>query len=731
MRRKVLGIFCVLALFFLSSGAAHGISVIAKPNKGLPQQIQLYDYTTALIIGIDRYSNLGTEHHLSYAVKDAKGVEEVLRENYQFDEIITLYNEEATRDKIMRVLYGFRSLSPEAGVLVYFAGHGITMSGMIGGKDLGYIVPSDGSLNSSEMYKNISMQQVKSDICVSISAKHVFFIFDACFAGLMLDTRATLIKPSRNVSYLKSITNEQVRQVLTAGAKGQTILDGGPGGHSVFTGRLIQALNNVDDYITAREIGQEIKKQVYGDAAARGHTQRPVDGEIYGTGDFVFVPDLEKRNRDLNAEVHALEADMTRLKQLKEEAARAKDESKQRELERQRLIKEAELKQAQIRKKQKLDALGRQKQATLEIEQQTKHREQQERENEQRLEMLRMQTEKMRQELGVELTGGATIESAVVELKRLKAQRDKIYDEFSVELRKQTQSVAKFYDDKISRLADTSPWDMEFETEADYKTRLALAESKASPVRQEKKHKLAAMRSELTTARDSQIKSLENQMKTLEEKRFTVPASQVSFRFLSYKLKRQMMLGEVIFEEKTSKFLVGIPKQNAREYKHNPDLLVPEVQMHATLNGPWFNKIVFHSPTNNENYTAIFPQPVSDDGRFIAYDNDVVYDTKTGIEWFAGPDKKTDWNEAKKWVEGLSVAGGGWGMPTRNELKALYQKGVGTRNMTSLLKNTGDFVWSGEIILSSAWYFNFSKGYEDRRLRSTSYTGRGFANRSR
>jgi len=31
------------------------------------------------------------------------------------------------------------------------------------------------------------------------------------------------------------------------------------------------------------------------------------------------------------------------------------------------------------------------------------------------------------------------------------------------------------------------------------------------------------------------------------------------------------------------------------------------------------------------------------DGNFVAYDNGVVYDTRTGLEWFAGPDKDTNW----------------------------------------------------------------------------------------
>ena len=90
------------------------------------------------------------------------------------------------------------------------------------------------------------------------------------------------------------------------------------------------------------------------------------------------------------------------------------------------------------------------------------------------------------------------------------------------------------------------------------------------------------------------------------------------------------------------------------------------------------------------------PKDVAHDGTFIAYASGVVRDTKTGLEWIAGPDRNTTWYTAKSWVESLSIDGGGWRMPTREELKSLYQKGAGKRNMTPLLKTTGWFVWSGE-----------------------------------
>jgi len=92
-----------------------------------------------------------------------------------------------------------------------------------------------------------------------------------------------------------------------------------------------------------------------------------------------------------------------------------------------------------------------------------------------------------------------------------------------------------------------------------------------------------------------------------------------------------------------------------------------------------------------------------------ALENEVYYDRNTGLEWLAGPDKATNWYDAKKWVESLTaVAGGGWRMPTRKELKTLYQKREKC-NIKSLLKTTGCWIWSGETKGSSlAWGYDYS-----------------------
>ena len=47
------------------------------------------------------------------------------------------------------------------------------------------------------------------------------------------------------------------------------------------------------------------------------------------------------------------------------------------------------------------------------------------------------------------------------------------------------------------------------------------------------------------------------------------------------------------------------------------------------------------------------------DGQYVAYANGIVRDTKAGLEWVAGPDKDTDWNEARSWVQSLNLDDGG------------------------------------------------------------------------
>lgn len=179
--------------------------------------------------------------------------------------------------------------------------------------------------------------------------------------------------------------------------------------------------------------------------------------------------------------------------------------------------------------------------------------------------------------------------------------------------------------------------------------------------------------------------------------------------------------------------------------KASSNLNIPFLSTHPATSERIENlNAIIGNSKKSELQTASFPvkpQPPSPtapdqetgrDGTYIAYTNGIVRDTKTGLEWVAGPDRDITWDQAKAWVKGLNVGGGEWRMPTVMELEALYQKGKGTRNITPLLKTTGWWVWSGELRDSaSAWGLGFYLGNRRWDAHLLSFNGRAFAVRSR
>jgi len=97
---------------------------------------------------------------------------------------------------------------------------------------------------------------------------------------------------------------------------------------------------------------------------------------------------------------------------------------------------------------------------------------------------------------------------------------------------------------------------------------------------------------------------------------------------------------------------------------------------------------------------------------YDALKNGVVKDTETGLEWKLGPNSDVIWVEAKSMIQKLKLDGDGWRMPTENELKRLYLKGVQPRNMGLLLKADGWAVWSLETKDSEARYVYFIESGE-------------------
>jgi len=672
---------------------------------------QIYDQMTAVIIGIDRYQNLVKEDQLNYAVHDARGVAALLKDKYSF-KTITLYNENATRAKIMKILQGdLTETGANDAVLIYFAGHGITRKTPQG--MLGYLLPSDGSIKRNEMHKNISMQQIKFDICPLIQAKHVLIIADACFGGLLLSTRSTHSIPSYDFSYLKEITSERVRQIITAGGMDERVLDEGRGGHSVFTGRLIEKLEQIDRYITARQLGEDLKQKVYSDALDRGHTQRPHVGEIYGVGDFVFMPDITKKYQAMNEEVNRLQSEVDRLEELKISARQIKSKAQLREIEREQLLKQAILKQAQLKQQAAEKEAMLRAQALAEEQRQLSEAEQLHQQQSHQLTMLKQKADQLRKEVGSPATA-LGIDNAIQEIKVINKALHKLETEFSAESQRQIQPVNQFYELKIRKVNDkrNQPKSM-YETENDFIKRLDQFDSQLSEIKREMNLKISDIRQKIDNELRLQKKPFLKQREEITKQIFPIGIGNVSFKFEFYDAEKQHFWVSFEIKEKKHKVnafaLLPMTKKKAAQYGKNQDLLVPYVNLKFNDEAKFISgKFSFSGPERDEYvckpiFLGVKGTPLYKKYQFIVFNNQTVLDMQTGLMWATldnGHD--LDWYNAKKFCE--NYQGGDvtdWRLPGINELEELCRS-----RYRDVIKLKTRCLWAAETTGSSATYIN-------------------------
>jgi len=247
----------------------------------------------AVVIGVNRYKDKPAIPELRYAVADAKAVgEELKRRGYS---VITLLDEEATRDRILEVLGDElpHKLKPEDRLVIFYAGHGETKS--VGGQTMGYLLPVDAKRN--RLHKTaVNMGEIRQ-LSGFLPAKHVLYLVDVCYGGIAGQQTRSL--PAQTESYLKQITREKGRQLITAGGPGQQVVEGPQWGHSVFTYYLLEGLSkgladlNQDGVIPASELYAYLDGRV---PAAAENQQRP---ELWSLapekGEFVFLTSMQEK----------------------------------------------------------------------------------------------------------------------------------------------------------------------------------------------------------------------------------------------------------------------------------------------------------------------------------------------------------------------------------------------------------------------------------------------------
>jgi caspase domain-containing protein/tetratricopeptide repeat protein len=255
--------FVFLLLFYCSAASVPCLLAEVVKSEAL------YDNSRALIIGIEHYTQAPS---VPGAVEEAKQVAQAFRQ-LGFEEIIELYNKDATSRRLHQVLTNIftRKVGRMGRVVVFFVGHtGITRDS--NGRDLGYLVPADAQVNN--VTKSLTVETLKEFTRRSPS-KHTVLIIDAPIRAW----EATTLKPVSP----EAVTEARAVQVIAAADKSEKSARGKP----LFVQALLTGLSGAADlnqngWLTASELGTYIKQQL--DA---------VYLRIDGDGDTVLIQQLK------------------------------------------------------------------------------------------------------------------------------------------------------------------------------------------------------------------------------------------------------------------------------------------------------------------------------------------------------------------------------------------------------------------------------------------------------
>jgi len=293
MRIKNIGWVFILGTFLFAVTAVaqqRDIAIISKNQVQVGDEtLTLYQNSWALVIGINDYQNPVVDD-LHYAVNDAKSVKEMLvRLGFASENIYGLYDSGATRNAIRKKLDDLvRSASPEDRIVIFFAGHGKDHL-LSEGQTEGFLVPYDGDPDNLQE-TCLSMSEIK-DIVEPAKARHVLFLVDACYAGIMGKTRS--LPRYSGWHSIQEKWKKHAVQVITAGTHFQEAHeDIRWGGHSVFTYYLLEGLgrgladNDRDGVILPSELVSYLLPRVTRDT---GYIQEPQLFRMAGDGEFIFV----------------------------------------------------------------------------------------------------------------------------------------------------------------------------------------------------------------------------------------------------------------------------------------------------------------------------------------------------------------------------------------------------------------------------------------------------------
>ena len=241
---------------------------VSEDFKELKEDLFINNKRIALVIGNNDYLS----SPLEYAIKDANGVTQAL-EKSGF-EVIKI--QDATQENFLDALYEFKRkiilAGPRTDVLFFYAGHASQVRG------INYLNPVDAVINRESQLETSS-----------INMNRVFEVLNESIDGVKI----AILDSCRNNPFVSSIrSSKQGLAQMSAPpgtiiaystAPGETAIDGSSKGFGIYTGSLIESINQPG--LRIEEVFKETRKSVV--TVTKGQ-QIPWDSSSL-ISDFYFI----------------------------------------------------------------------------------------------------------------------------------------------------------------------------------------------------------------------------------------------------------------------------------------------------------------------------------------------------------------------------------------------------------------------------------------------------------
>ncbi|MGE5478641.1 MAG: caspase family protein [Bacteroidales bacterium] len=214
-----------------------------------------------LVVGINTYAQ--SELDLSYAKPDAQAIAQFLsgggRASMPIAETVTLEDQQATKDNILAALRKFRTVPAEDVVVVYMAGHGVSV-----GDDWYFISHEIKIPRRPEKLAGMALSSadLKAEM-EALGADRTMLLLDTCHSG----TAATPLSDYRGMKSLRLLARSVGTHVLAATDKNQFAVELEALGHGIFTYTLLAGLNGeaarpADKQVKASELIRFVEEKV-------------------------------------------------------------------------------------------------------------------------------------------------------------------------------------------------------------------------------------------------------------------------------------------------------------------------------------------------------------------------------------------------------------------------------------------------------------------------------------